>query len=129
MSPVARSARQRRSSQTFTNLSANDAPTGQPARSPKTRCETVIYVGDIAIGNAVGSNIFNILAIVGVSALVGPLRMGAIKWLDLAVMLTVSLILVQLVITRRKLERWEGAFLLVIYFLYMLVTVQKSGLG
>ncbi len=85
--------------------------------------------GDIAIGNAVGSNIFNILAIVGISALVGPLRMGAIKWLDLAVMLTVSLILVQLVITRRKLERWEGAFLLVIYFLYMLVTVQKSGLG
>ncbi len=84
--------------------------------------------GDIAIGNAVGSNIFNILAIVGISALVGPLRMGAIKWLDLAVMLTVSLILVQLVISRRKLERWEGAFLLVIYFLYMLVTVQKSGL-
>ena len=84
--------------------------------------------GDIAIGNAVGSNIFNILAIVGISALVGPLRMGAIKWPDLAVMLAVSLILIPLVISRGKLERWEGAFLLAIYFFYMLVTVQKAGL-
>lgn len=83
--------------------------------------------GDIAIGNAVGSNIFNILAIVGISALVGPLRMGAIKWPDLAVMLAVSLILIPLVISRRRLERSEGVFLLVIYFLYMLVTVQKAG--
>ncbi len=83
--------------------------------------------GDIAIGNAVGSNIFNILAIVGISALVGPLRMGAIKWPDLAVMLAVSLILIPLVISRRQLERSEGVFLLVIYFLYMLVTVQKAG--
>lgn len=83
--------------------------------------------GDIAIGNAVGSNIFNILAIVGISALVAPLHMGAIKWPDLAVMLAVSLILIPLVISRRQLERSEGVFLLVIYFLYMLVTVQKAG--
>lgn len=83
--------------------------------------------GDIAIGNAVGSNIFNILAIVGISALVGPLRMGAIKWSDLVVLLAVSLILIPLVISRRQLERSEGVFLLAIYFLYMLVTVQKAG--
>ncbi|MCZ6716233.1 MAG: calcium/sodium antiporter [Gammaproteobacteria bacterium] len=84
--------------------------------------------GDIAIGNAVGSNIFNILAIVGISALVGPLRMGAIRWTDLAVMLAVSLILIPLVISRRQLARWEGALLLLIYAVYLMLTVQESGL-
>ncbi|MCZ6499983.1 MAG: calcium/sodium antiporter [Gammaproteobacteria bacterium] len=84
--------------------------------------------GDIAIGNAVGSNIFNILAIVGISALVGPLRMGAIRWTDLAVMLAVSLILIPLVISRRQLARWEGALLLLIYVVYLMLTVQESGL-
>lgn len=83
--------------------------------------------GDIAIGNAVGSNIFNILAIIGISATVGPLQMGAIKWPDLAVMLAVSLILIPLVISRRQLERWEGAFLLMIYVFYVSITVFQAG--
>ncbi|MCZ6560090.1 MAG: calcium/sodium antiporter [Gammaproteobacteria bacterium] len=83
--------------------------------------------GDIAIGTAVGSNIFNILAIIGISATVAPLQMGAIKWPDLAVMLAVSLILIPLVVSRRQLERWEGAFLLVIYVVYVSVTVVQAG--
>lgn len=80
---------------------------------------------DIAIGNAVGSNIFNILVVVGVSAMIRPLMMGAVAWIDLGVMLAMTLILVPLVATRRQLERWEGGLLVAIYVVYILTTAQS----
>ena len=79
--------------------------------------------GDIAIGNAVGSNIFNILAIVGVSATIMPLGMGAVDWTDMLAMIAVSLILIPLVLSKRRLERWEGFLLVVVYCIYLVVTV------
>lgn len=79
--------------------------------------------GDIAIGNVVGSNIFNIFAIVGISATIVPLNMGGIDWTDMLAMVVVSLLLVPLVLSRRRLERWEGLLLVLFYFAYLYATV------
>jgi cation:H+ antiporter len=74
---------------------------------------------DIAIGNIVGSNLFNLLGIAGTAALVTPIRPEGIKWLDLGFMLATSLILLPLMRTGFRLVRWEGAVLLASYLLYL----------
>ncbi len=74
--------------------------------------------GDIAVGNVIGSNIFNILGIIGITALIHPLESGAIRLTDLGVMVALACILTVFLYTRLKLGRCEGAFLLTIYSVY-----------
>lgn len=74
---------------------------------------------DIAIGNIVGSNIFNILAILGISGTLTPLTAPGIKTVDLAFMTGTAIILLPLMRTGFKLVRTEGIILLVIYVGYL----------
>jgi cation:H+ antiporter len=74
--------------------------------------------GDIAVGNLVGSNIFNILGILGATAVVHPLGQGAIAGRDLGVMLGVALFVGALLLVRRALGRPEGALLTAIFLVY-----------
>ncbi|MEX2131745.1 MAG: calcium/sodium antiporter [Pseudohongiellaceae bacterium] len=74
--------------------------------------------GDIAIGNVVGSNIFNILGILGVTSMVTPLQMGGITWLDLWLMVAVALALTLLLYVRQYLRRPEGSVLLAGFIAY-----------
>ena len=75
--------------------------------------------GDIAVGNIVGSNIFNILGILGITAMINPLTMGGVVMSDLAVMLGVAVLLVPLLYTGLRLNRPEGTALLAIYVGYI----------
>ena len=73
----------------------------------------------IAIGNVIGSNVFNILLILGLTSAITPLEIEGITTIDMAVML-LSVILVWLFSrTRYTVERWEGGLLLVIYIGYL----------
>lgn len=76
---------------------------------------------EIAIGNVVGSNIFNILFVLAITATVRPLPFHAADTVDLAVMIAANLLLFAglLVGRRATLGRWEGATLLVSYLLYI----------
>lgn len=74
---------------------------------------------DIAIGNIIGSNIFNILAIVGISSIVNPLSAIAISNIDLYVMLGATLLLVPFFRTSYTLKRDEGIFMIGIYLIYI----------
>ena len=74
---------------------------------------------DLAIGNAVGSNLFNIMFVVGLAALVAPLNSNGIKPTDLYVMLGLSVLLLPTVLTGRVIDRKEGLFFLTIYFGYL----------
>jgi cation:H+ antiporter len=74
---------------------------------------------DIAIGNVVGSNIFNILGILGVASLVKPINAPDINIVDTLVMIAMSLILLPFIKTGFTLRRWEGAMLLAFYFGYI----------
>jgi cation:H+ antiporter len=75
--------------------------------------------GDIAVGNIVGSNLFNILGILGVTAAVHPLARGDIDGVDLGVMLGVAIALLGLLSPRLGLARLEGALLLSTYAAYL----------
>ena len=77
---------------------------------------------DIAIGNIVGSNIFNILLILGISAMIGPLPFSVESNIDIGVAILAPLLLFITMFTGRKkhlLERWEGVLFLLIYIIYI----------
>lgn len=75
--------------------------------------------GDIAIGNVVGSNVFNILAILGFAALLNPLYAHEIGLVDLGVMTAFALLILPLMRSGFRLTRWEGALLLGLYAAYV----------
>ncbi|MBR0117953.1 MAG: calcium/sodium antiporter [Prevotella sp.] len=73
----------------------------------------------IAIGNVIGSNVFNTLMIVGVTGLICPMQIEGITPIDLAVM-TISIALLWFFsYTKFTVERWEGALLTLIFTGYM----------
>jgi len=75
---------------------------------------------EVAFGNIVGSNIYNILGIGGFTALIAPSRVPAeIVGFDNVVMIGASLLVVTLAFTGRALARWEGGLLLAAYIAYL----------
>lgn len=76
---------------------------------------------DIAIGNIVGSNIFNILFVVGISAFIHPVAFAEGFRFDCAVSAAAAFILILFCLKDKKLKRWHGAFMLVGYAAYFAV--------
>jgi cation:H+ antiporter len=76
---------------------------------------------DIAVGNVVGSNIFNILGILGTAATVQPLSAPGVGLRDAWVMLAFAVAVLPLFWTDRRLLRWEGVLLLAGYGAYLWV--------
>jgi cation:H+ antiporter len=74
---------------------------------------------DLAIGNAVGSNLFNIMFVLGLAGLVAPLDAKGINSSDLYVMLAVTFLLLPTFWTGRVLDRKEGFLFLAIYVGYI----------
>jgi cation:H+ antiporter len=75
--------------------------------------------GDIAVGNAIGSSIFNILAILGITSMIEPLSRGSINWIDLGSKTFISIALLPMLFTKNTLSRPEGGILLATYFSYI----------
>lgn len=74
----------------------------------------------IAIGNVVGSNVFNILAIIGATGLIQPMAIQGITMTDFYVMVTSMILLWFFSFTKYSLQRWEGAVLVLVYVGYMI---------
>jgi len=74
---------------------------------------------DISIGNVVGSNIFNSLLVLGAAGAIRALTVESFMWLDMAIMLGVSAMLVPLLRSGMVLSRREGVAMLAGYALYM----------
>lgn len=83
---------------------------------------------DIAIGNVVGSNIFNIFFILGASAMIRPLPFLESSNLDIAMTIGASAILFALLFIGKRhiIERWQGLLMIVLYALYVAVLVIRS---
>jgi cation:H+ antiporter len=71
--------------------------------------------GDIIVGNAVGSCVFNLLAVVGMAGLIAPLNDDGVTWIHYTVMLGATIILIPMMWHRMKLDRWEGGLLVLGY--------------
>lgn len=72
----------------------------------------------MAIGNVVGSNLFNLLLILGVSSSLHPIRITMASFVDLGILLGVSLIAYAFVCSGKKINRLEGAVMVAIYIGY-----------
>ena len=90
---------------------------------------------DIAVGNVVGSNIFNILAVLGLSAIVAPgqglpIAPGMVA-LDIPFMVAVAIACLPVFITGNTIARWEGAVFIayyVAYTVYLVLTASEHAL-
>lgn len=79
---------------------------------------------DFVVGGVIGSNVFNILCILGITALILPLQTGGITNIDVIVMLAFTLIIIPFMRTGYRISRIEGAVLVLGYFAYMVFLVQ-----
>ncbi len=79
---------------------------------------------DLALGNLMGSNIFNILSILGITALIKPIYVNAeILNKDIIWMLMITLMILPLMIVRREVGRADGIVLLIVYAVYVYTVV------
>ena len=79
---------------------------------------------DVALGNVIGSNMFNLLAIIGIAALVGPIPVAdEFLRFDLWVMLAASFLLIPFVFFGRNITRIWGAALTLLYMAYLLAVL------
>ena len=81
---------------------------------------------DIAIGNVVGSNIFNIFCILGITATVSPIHSSGIGLRDGVAMMFLALILLPFAMTGRRISRVEGAILVSVYGAYLVLLWPRS---
>ena len=82
---------------------------------------------DMAVGNIVGSNVFNLLCILGITAAISPIVVPELSLIDLGVMVIVSVALWPLAATGGRINRWEGVALLAAYAGYTAWLVLQSG--
>jgi cation:H+ antiporter len=84
---------------------------------------------DIAIGNVLGSNIYNILCVLGITSIITPLPTAAptLMSLDIPVMIGFAVVLVPMMLMGLKITRLNGAFLLGAYALYVGYLLQLAG--
>jgi cation:H+ antiporter len=83
---------------------------------------------DIAVGNVVGSNIFNVLAVLGIAPLVNPIAVASSLYdLEMWVMLAFSLLLPILCRSGLRLARVEGGLLVVGYAIFVSALIVRSG--
>ena len=84
---------------------------------------------DVCVGNIIGSNIFNLLGIAGAAAMVTPLPFAPdIIGPDLWALLGATAIMMAFMMTGRRIERWEGAGLLLLYAVYVAYHLLPGGL-
>ncbi len=85
---------------------------------------------DIALGNVIGSNIFNVFFVLGISGLIRPLPAYENMISDIAMAALGSLLVLIFVITNKEhsIKRWHGALLVGLYILYIYFAISKSSL-
>ena len=81
---------------------------------------------DITIGNVIGSNIMNVLVVIGISSLFGNLTVDVGNyWMDVAFMFTLAILLFVFVSTKRKIQKWEGMILVAMYVPYIYLVISR----
>jgi cation:H+ antiporter len=83
---------------------------------------------DIAVGNVVGSNIFNIFFVLGLSAVVRPIPVFTRVNIDIGVVILANILLFITMFTgkKRSLDRWEGAVFVLLYIAYIMILILRG---
>jgi len=80
----------------------------------------------IAMGNAVGSCIFNILFILGIAGVIQPMAADSVFFIDTGILIGVSLIMLLFAFTKKKTDRVEGAISVLIYIAYTAYIIMRA---
>ena len=75
---------------------------------------------DIAVGNIIGSNIFNIFFVLGVSSIPSPIPFNTTMNFDIIMVAIVTILLFVFAATRKKIERYEGILFVLLYVGYVI---------
>lgn len=78
---------------------------------------------DIAIGNIIGSNIFNILLILGVASLISPMIVSAVAICDVMFMVFTVALFIFLTVKEKELNKKSGILLIMMYIVYLVITI------
>lgn len=81
---------------------------------------------DIAVGNIVGSCIFNVLFVMGVSGVIYPISIAMENYADLWILLAAMLIVVPMMYTSKKINRWEGVAMMLGYVAYSTFIIMRA---
>ncbi|MGL4736545.1 MAG: calcium/sodium antiporter [Cellulosilyticaceae bacterium] len=81
---------------------------------------------DIALGNVIGSNIFNVFLILGLSSVIHPIAIESSVIVDMTFMFMTTLLTYLFAITKKKIVRYEGALLAALYVLYMVFIIVRN---
>ena len=81
---------------------------------------------DIAIGNVVGSNLFNILFVLGISSVIHNIQIHPIVFVDMIFMIIVSIVVYIFAVTKRRVNKSEGITLALMYIVYMVFVIIRQ---
>ena len=81
---------------------------------------------DIALGNVIGSNIFNVFFIMGISAVITPVSVSAAVAFDAVLLTVITLIAFIFALTDRKFSKGEGIVLFLLYVAYMIFVIWRN---
>lgn len=79
----------------------------------------------LALGNVIGSNLFNILMVLGISSTISPIAVSALSIYDTAFLIAASIITLFLCKSKQRISRMEGIIMLALYFSYMVYIVLR----
>lgn len=80
---------------------------------------------DIAIGNAVGSNIFNLLFVLGLSSAIHSIAIHPEVFYDMLIMILATILTYIFAITKKCINRWEGTVLFLLYVIYLIYIIMR----
>ena len=78
---------------------------------------------EIAVGNIIGSNIFNILMILGISSIISPIVISFISVIDIMFMIAIGILLYVFVVKSKTLKRYQGIVFIFLYIGYISYTI------
>ena len=78
---------------------------------------------DIAVGNVLGSNIFNMLLIIGSAAIINPMTVSMFAMIDLMFIIVTLLIFIALTYKKQEVNKWNGIIFIIIYVSYIIYTI------
>lgn len=83
---------------------------------------------DIAVGNIIGSNVFNILWILGISSVIRPLTFSVQLNFDIIVVMAITILLITMMFVGKRniLQRWQGTTLVSLYIVYLIYLVLRG---
>lgn len=80
---------------------------------------------DLAIGNVIGSNIFNFLFILGVSAILSPVEVNFASFIDLIILFFINIVTLIFALTNKKITLREGVILLLLYLMTIMIAYTR----